>query len=296
MRVLNIGSLNIDYTYSLEHIVKPGETISSKRMEVFPGGKGLNQSIAIAKAGGEVYHAGLIGDDGRFLADICKAAGVNTDNIRISDERTGNAIIQVDDNGQNCIILFPGANRRIDEKFVDEVLEGFSEGDVLLLQNEVSCLSYMIDKAYERKLKIVLNPSPFDGNISECDLSKISMFLLNEVEGGQIAGTQKPDDIIEHIKKKYPEAELVLTLGEQGSIFSGRSGSMHQDAIKVKAVDTTAAGDTFTGFFISEYYSTGDYNKAMLYAATAAAISVTKKGASISIPTMDEVKKYIQEV
>ena len=130
MRILNFGSLNIDYTYRVEHIVRPGETITSRKLEIFPGGKGLNQSIALAKAGASVCHAGLIGKDGAFLKDICKEAGVIVSLIRESNVRTGNAIIQVSDQGQNSILLFPGANREMTEGYIREVLGYFEEGDI----------------------------------------------------------------------------------------------------------------------------------------------------------------------
>lgn len=162
MKILNFGSLNIDYTYSVDHIVHPGETITSGSLEVFPGGKGLNQSIALARAGADVYHAGLIGEDGIFLRDLCRESGVKTGYIRETETRTGNAIIQVSEKGENCIILYPGANREQTEEYIDEVLKGFGEGDVLLLQNEINLLDYLISKGAEKGMKIVLNPSPFD--------------------------------------------------------------------------------------------------------------------------------------
>ena len=139
MKVLNFGSLNIDYVYDVDDFVKKGETISSKDLNVFCGGKGLNQSVALAKAGAEVYHAGMIGEDGKFLLDLLKEAGVNIDNVVIRDDiRTGNAIIQRNKSGDNCIILFSGANRSITKDYVDRVLSGFEKGDYIVLQNEIS--------------------------------------------------------------------------------------------------------------------------------------------------------------
>lgn len=151
MQILNFGSLNIDYTYSLTHIVRPKETISSQKLEVFPGGKGLNQSVALARAGSEVYHAGCIGEDGKFLEELCRENGVRTEYIKTGSERTGNAIIQVADNGENSIILFPGSNRCLTPADVDEVLEHFGEGDILLLQNEINQLSYLIQRGAEKR-------------------------------------------------------------------------------------------------------------------------------------------------
>lgn len=162
MKVLNFGSLNIDFVYRLEHIAHPGETISSYNLEIFPGGKGLNQSVALARAGADVYHAGMIGEDGEFLRDICRKSGVNTDNIKQIEIRTGNAIIQVADSGDNCIVLYPGANREITTDFIDSVLSVFGKDDVLLLQNEINLVDYLIDASKKKGMKVILNPSPFD--------------------------------------------------------------------------------------------------------------------------------------
>ena len=163
MKVLSFGSLNIDYVYKVDHFVQKGETLSSKSLNVFSGGKGLNQSIALAKAGVETYHAGAIGEDGKFLLEILEEAGVDTSCVKIlSDERTGNAIIQNDEDGDNCILLYGGANQAITKAQVDAVLSRFDAGDYLVLQNEINELPYMMTKAHEKGMKIVLNPSPMN--------------------------------------------------------------------------------------------------------------------------------------
>ena len=181
MKVLNYGSLNVDYVYSVDHIIVGGETQHSSKLEVFSGGKGLNQSIALAKAGVPVYHAGIVGTDGDILLDACKEAGVDTRYIRRMPVKGGHTMIQVDKNAQNCIILYGGTNQMQTKEFVDEVLADFGEGDYLILQNEINMLDYIIDQAYEKKMKIVMNPSPFDDKLSTCDLSKVYLFLLNEI-------------------------------------------------------------------------------------------------------------------
>ncbi|MDE6964630.1 MAG: ribokinase, partial [Lachnospiraceae bacterium] len=194
MKILNFGSLNIDYVYRVAHILQPGETLKAGEMEVFPGGKGLNQSIAAARAGAEVYHAGMVGaDDGGFLLDVCRENHVNTDYIRMAEGKSGHTIIQVDDNAQNSILLYGGGNRKITEDFIREVLAGFGKGDILVLQNEINLLDVVIDRAYEKGMKIVLNPSPFDEGLDGCDLSKVSVFLVNEIEAGLLAGGNGED-------------------------------------------------------------------------------------------------------
>ena len=207
MKILNIGSMNLDMVYQMDHIVQPGETEASSGMNVFLGGKGINQSMAAAKAGAEVYHGGMIGEDGQPFLDACKEYGVDSRYIRKVAGKSGHAIIQIDRNAQNCIILFGGANQMLTEEYVDAVLSDFSQGDILLLQNEVNMLPYIVDKAYERGMFIALNPSPFNESLKAVDMGKISLFLLNEVEGGQITGLTEPDDIIAKLLELFPLAK-----------------------------------------------------------------------------------------
>lgn len=285
--------MNIDYTYSLEHIVQPGETITSRSLEVFPGGNGLNQSIALARAGADVYHAGLIGSDGEFLRDICRESGVKTEYIRETETRTGNAIIQVSEEGQNCIILYPGANREQTEAYIDEVLKGFSAGDILLLQNEINLLHYLISEGTKKGMKIALNPSPFDEKITTCDLSKVSLFLINEVEGEQITGEKDPEQILQKMELLYPGAETVLTLGDKGAVYANGTERIRQEPVRVKSVDTTAAGDTFTGYYLAAVMEGKPRAQAMKEAACAAALAVSKKGASSSVPWRRDVERIL---
>ena len=289
MKVLNFGSLNLDYVYSVDHMVAPGETLASSGMNVFCGGKGLNQSIALAKAGVPVYHAGMIGEEGGILLEACKGGGVNAEFIRTIPGKSGHTIIQVDKDGQNCILLYGGANRSITKEYVDEVLGSFEEGDILLLQNEVNLLDYIIDSAYERGMTVILNPSPYDSALDVCDFGKVSMFLLNEVEGAQVTGEEDPEKILEKLKTLYPDTKVVLTLGGNGSVYQYKDEQYRQGVYKVKAVDTTAAGDTFTGYFISSVIEGMPVPEGLKLAAKASAIAVSREGATASIPLREEV-------
>ena len=306
MKILNFGSLNIDYVYRVAHILQPGETLKAGEMEVFPGGKGLNQSIAAARAGAEVYHAGMVGaEDGGFLLDVCRENQVNTDYIRRAEGKSGHTIIQVDDNAQNSILLYGGGNRKITEDFIGEVLAGFGKGDILVLQNEINLLDVVIDRAYEKGMKIVLNPSPFDEGLDGCDLSKVSVFLVNEIEAGLLAGGIGEDregsrkgcengedgaNLVDKILKKYPGAQAVVTMGAQGAFYGQGSFRHFQRSFPVKAVDTTAAGDTFTGYFVYGMMKGEAIEVIMERAAMAAAVAVSRKGAVPSIPKREEIK------
>ena len=241
MRVLCFGSLNIDYTYKVDHFVGKGETLSSESLQVFSGGKGLNQSIALAKAGADTYHAGAIGEDGRFLLKIMEDAGVHTEYVaELPDVRTGNAIIQNDREGDNCILLYGGANQAVTQEQVDEVLSHFQAGDFLVLQNEINELEYIVRKAHEKKMKIVLNPSPMNEKVTALPLDFVDYFMLNEVEAGQILGRAVQDGydgeaLASALLARFPDAAVVLTLGGDGSVYMDREKTIRQPVYKVKA-------------------------------------------------------------
>lgn len=294
MKILSFGSLNIDYVYSLGHFVEKGETISSDALDVFSGGKGLNQSVALSRAGGNVYHAGAIGMDGLFLETLLNEAGVDTRYIRkFEDIRTGNAIIQKDRKGDNCIILYGGANQAVTKEMADEVLKAFVSGDCLVLQNEISELPYIVEKAHERGLRIVLNPSPMNEKIFDINLNYIDYFILNEIEARVLVpGAADKEALIKQLKERFSHAEIVLTFGEEGSVYVGAEETQEQKAYKVEAVDTTAAGDTFTGYYMVLRLKGKSVKESLDTAACASAIAVSRIGAAPSIPEMEEVLEF----
>ena len=291
MKILSFGSLNYDHVYEMDHFVEPKETQSSLAYARGFGGKGLNQSIALAKAGLEVYHAGRVGNDGQDFIDYLNRYGVNTEYLMKDDSiTTGHAIIEVC-KGQNCIILHGGANQAIDSRQIDEVLSHFDRDDVLLIQNEISNLDYLIDKADEKGMLIVFNTAPMNEKVFTYPLDKIDIFVVNEIEGAGLAQTESRDykEIIKALKEKYPGRQIVMTVGESGSYYICDDTLIHQDAYQVEAVDTTAAGDTFTGFFLASYLKDRNIQKALDLAARASSITVQGKGAAQSIPSIEEL-------
>lgn len=290
MKILNFGSCNIDYVYSVDHAVQTGETTSADKMEVFAGGKGLNQSVAAARAGASVYHAGVIGSDGGFLQDILAESGTDVSFLQHSDAKNGHAIIQVNRKGNNSIIVYAGTNGMITKGYVDEVLSHFAPGDMVMLQNETSCVPYIIDKAYGAGLQVVFNPSPFTPEMLKMDLGKVAYLLVNETEAMGFAGSDQPQEAIALLLERYPELHLVVTLGAQGCIYADKDTTFTHPAYRVKAVDTTAAGDTFTGYFVATLATGEGPQQAVRLATAAAALSVMREGASPSIPTMEDVR------
>lgn len=295
MKILNFGSLNLDYVYRVDHFAGPGETLSALSREVKPGGKGLNQSIALARAGARVFHAGCLGKGGEMLRELLEKDGVDTSLLRPVEEMQGHTVIQVDPEGENSILLYGGSNRCVTEEQADETLAAFGPGDWLLLQNEISMNGRIVDRAYERGMRIVLNPSPYDGRLAEVDFAKLSWVLVNEVEAEQMTGTQDPEQAWEIMHRRWPELSAVITLGSRGSVAFAREGNRtetaRQEAVKVQAVDTTAAGDTFTGYFIAGLAAGKPLRECMAQASLAAAVSVTRPGAADSIPRAEELEK-----
>ena len=293
MRVLNFGSLNLDYVYQVDHFVRPGETLSSISRAVKLGGKGLNQSIALARAGAKVAHAGCIGMGGEPLKALLEEDGVDTSHLLFVDEMQGHTIIQVNPDGENCILLYGGSNQCVTPEQILTTLMDFSAGDWLVLQNEINNLSAIVDAAYDRGMVIVLNPSPCDSKLDGVDFTKISWLLVNEVEAGQISGRDDPLAAWEWLRARYPKLSVLITLGSAGSMafrVNGRAiETVTQEAFRVKTVDTTAAGDTFTGYFISGLMEGLPLAACMRRASHASAIAVTRLGAANSIPRRQEL-------
>lgn len=290
VRILNFGSLNIDYVYALDHIVKEGETEASCGYQIFEGGKGLNQSVALARAGAAVYHAGKIGKEGSFLKDALESSGADCTYLSVDEGANGHAIIQRAASGQNSIILYPGANHRITARDIDSVLENFGEGDILVCQNEISQMEYLIRSAYKKGMRIAWNPSPITDTVHSIDFNMITWLVINEIEGQAITGKEDAADILASLRSRYPLLRTVLTLGEAGSVYQDPQTTLRQPRYTVPVKDTTAAGDTFLGYFISEAASSGDIAKSLRLASMAAALAVSREGAMPSVPTRDEVE------
>jgi ribokinase len=293
MKILDFGSLNLDYVYRVDHFVQPGETLHPLAMRIACGGKGLNQSIALARAGCEVFHAGRIGPDGSMLLDQLKEAGVDVHLVETVETKTGHAIIQVDRTGQNAILLFGGANRVIEKGYIDRVLKGFRKGDLVLLQNEISEVGYLIQKASERGLKVCFNASPADASLVDYPLHLVHTLFVNEIEGAVLAGVDDPDRIVDVLLSRGFGKEIVLTLGKRGVLYGDGTRKCRFKVFSVPVVDSTGAGDTFTGYFLAAGARGLDIDSSLLYATAASAICVTRSGASESIPTWEETAAFL---
>lgn len=296
VKILNFGSLNLDYVYQVPRFLQPGETMAATKVDVVPGGKGLNQSIALARAGASVWHAGNVGAGGEMLTEFLAENDVDDTYVVRSSHVQGNAIIQVTPEGENAILLCGGSNREITQEQVRQTIASFQQGDWLVLQNEVSCLKEMIYEGKKQGMKIVFNPSPFEEQLNALDFGLVDWLFINEVEGCQMTDSDETDTILQRLRTRYPHMNIVLTIGSQGAVCDTPEKRVIQNAYPVTAVDTTAAGDTFTGFFVAAYADGSPLEECMKRAAAAAAISVSRHGAAISIPQAIEVEEMLRRV
>ncbi len=294
MRALNFGSLNLDYVYQVAHFVQPGETLAAASRAVKLGGKGLNQSIALVRAGASTAHAGCVGSGGESLRKLLDDSGVDTSCLLPVDEMQGHTVIQVNSQGENCILLYGGSNRCITAEQVKSTMAQCSAGDYLVLQNEINLLPMIIEEGARQGMNIVLNPSPYNDALRDVDYSKLTWLLVNEIEAEQITGESDPDKAWDVLHARYPRLSVLITLGSRGSVVHRVTEdgveTLRQLAERVKAVDTTAAGDTFTGYFIAGLMENMPLQTCMQRATHASAISVTRPGAADSIPLRSEVE------
>lgn len=294
MRILNFGSLNIDLVYRVAHTVRPGETLSSSELSTHAGGKGANQSAALAKAGGEVFHAGKIGKDGKWLLERLREYGVNTDLVIVGDGKTGHAVIQVSDNGENAIVLFGGGNMEITDSDVESIMAHFNKGDYLLLQNEINNIPYIMETAGKKGMKIFFNPAPFDKNVLKYPLEEVDVFIVNETEGSGLSGGESdPERIMDILTSKYNGKDIILTLGKDGVLFGKDDFRASAGIIDMPVRDTTAAGDTFIGYYVAGFMQGTEVEELLKFSCAASSLTVSRPGAMDSIPAAEEVKSIL---
>lgn len=289
LAIFNFGSLNIDRVFRVPHIAAPGETIASISLSQFAGGKGANQSVAMARAGAKVVHIGKIGTDGQWLLEKLAAEGIDTRWARTAISPTGQAIIQVDDAGQNAIVLLTGANHDTTASEVDDAISDAPQGSWLLVQNETSVVGEAIRAANNRGLRVAFNPAPFDDRVQTYPLELVDLLCLNETEAAVMTGQPAADEALEKLAARWPRCEILLTLGAEGLIYRGPSGEIRLKAREVEVVDTTAAGDTLLGYFLAGRNRQLEPRECLELASRAAALCVTRHGAMDSIPRLSEV-------
>jgi ribokinase len=289
-KVLNFGSINVDHVYTVEHFVRPGETLSCDAYRQFAGGKGLNQSIALAQAGACVFHAGKVGVADIWLKTLMEDKGVDTRFVETINGPSGHAIIQVNSTGENAIMIVGGANQLMSAADAQRIVADFGPDDFALVQNEVNAVPEIIRSAKARGMTIVFNSAPMNPQVLSYPLELVDILVVNETEAHSLTGEIEPYAIYEIFSHRYPNIALVLTLGHKGAVYFDSQVRFHQPAETVHVVDSTGAGDTFIGFFLAELIKTNAPKIALAYATRAAALSVMRQGAADSIPNRRELE------
>lgn len=299
-RIINLGSLCVDHVYQVDTLVKAGETSASHNHQVFPGGKGLNQSLAASRAGAPVTQVGAVGEDGRFLIDLLATSGVDTRGIQILDGASGHAVIQVTPAGQNAIVIAGGTNRALSQALILSTLDSLQPQDWLLLQNEVNDVEKILSLAAAREIQVALNVAPVDGREANYDLSGVKLLIVNETEALALAQHRRKDitsvaQAFTELQQAVPQGHVVLTQGRLGLRYAHKQQAFSLTAHTVTAVDETAAGDAFIGYLLAAIVQGKTMLDALCEASAAGALAVTKAGAATSIPRQSEVIDFMQQ-
>lgn len=294
-----IGSLNMDLVVNVDTMPKPGQTIIGSNFKEVPGGKGANQAVAMARLNGNVSMIGKVGEGGfgQTLINSLKNDKVDTTYIQTAKGATGVALITVDKNAQNSIVVSPGANFEVKEDDIDNNIEAIKNSDIVVLQLEtpLNTIKYALNKAKELNKYTILNPAPavkLDDEI----IKNVDLLTPNETELEIISGVsiETEEDIQKaaQIMIEKGVKELIVTLGSKGSLYINKEKSMFKKAYKVEAVDTTAAGDSYTGALAVALSQDKNIEDAMDFASKVGALSVLKEGAQSSLPTLEDVKNF----
>jgi ribokinase len=295
-KLVNLGSLCIDSVYSVPNLAHAGETVASLGCNTFPGGKGLNQSIAAAYAGCEVVHIGAVGDDGDLLLDVLRDANVDIADIVRLPGQSGHAVIQVDASGQNAIVISGGTNRSLDRAVFDRAFERLEADDWLLLQNEINDVDAAIREANAAGRRVALNLAPVDERIGVYPLDLLDLLIVNELEAMAAAGTADLDAAFVALEEKLPNTSVVLTEGARGLRYIDRTtrskGTL--GSFKVEPVDETGAGDCFVGYLMAGLVKGAELPLVLNEASAAGALACTANGAATAIPARDAVEALLQ--
>lgn len=288
MAIWNLGSINIDHVYRLDHLPRPGETLAARRYQTGLGGKGANQSVAAAQAGCLVRHLGAMGTADDWVIARLRAAGVCTaDILRLEGHATGHAIILLDETAENAIVIHPGANRALDSGWLERALSSLAPGHTLMIQNETNCQVEAARIARAAGATVLYSAAPFDIDALRAIMPYASVLAMNEGEAQQLFSALDGGD--------PPVEGLLITRGAKGAEYRDlRDGRTYrQPAFPVTPVDTTGAGDTFAGYFAAARDRGDTIPEALRLAAAASALKVTRPGASGAVPSLEEVLNFL---
>lgn len=289
MKFINFGSMHIDFVYNVKQIVKARETLNVIDHATNLGGKGLNQSVALARAGAKVSHVGIIGNDGAELKTTLINNGICTDHVTFLNQPNGHAVIQVNSDGDNTILIFGGTNQKYTPELIDQALLNSEPDDIVLVQNQINDVPRIIEQAKNHRKKVIFNLAPASQNMAYYPLEYVDVFVMNQYQGNLLTQQEKPDAILAALQRRYPQASFVLTMGQEGVKFVDNHHRFTIPAERVPAIDTNAGGDTFVGYFLARWHLGDSIENSLELACRAAALCITRKGAATSIPYLSEL-------
>lgn len=297
-RIVVIGSLNMDIVFQCDRLALPGQTVLAKCTTQVCGGKGANQAVAAAKAGGNVSMVGRVGDDAfgtQLVSNLC-LHNINTDHVtRTIDNSSGTAAVMVDENGQNSIVVSAGANGQLTPDDLDEASYLIDEADLLLLQLEIplATVEHAVQLAHKSKTPIMLDPAPVTAEALNYKLFDVDLICPNQTEAetltGMPSGTKETAAIAAGELIRLGAKTCLVTMSDQGTILHDGMTSRFIESYQVQAIDSTAAGDAFAGAFAVNYVETKCLNRATRFASAAGALCATKRGAQPSMPNRNEI-------
>lgn len=290
MAIYCFGSINIDQIYRVPHLPAPGETLAALEYQPMLGGKGANQSIAAAQAGANVRHIGAVGADSEWVITKLRALEVGVENIRISDQPTGTAVVNVDPAGENAIVIFSGANSDQDEVHLRAALDGAGSGDILLLQNETNLQAGAAQIGAAKGMRVIYSAAPFDVEAVHAVIKNVSILAVNALEADQLCVALGAE------LDALPVTQILVTRGSEGAEWRSNENGEHVflPSVPVEPVDTTGAGDTFVGYFAAGLDKGMAHSEALDLARHAAALKVTRHGTGEAIPSMTEVSAFME--
>jgi ribokinase len=286
MTIWNLGSINTDIIYSVPHIPAPGETLSSTGRSVFLGGKGANMSVAAARAGAHVRHIGAIAPESKWTRDRLLEYGIDTRSVIEIDADPAQAIISVAEDGENAILLHTGANGAIPEDHVKQSLTEAEVGDWVVTQNETNAQHTALALGKEMGLRVAYAAAPFSAEAVQSVLSLLDFLILNEIEMAQLS------DALGKSASELGIETVIVTKGADGADLYRNGEMSHFDALPVTPVDTTGAGDTFTGYVLAGLDRGLPVEQAVQLAIKASALMVTRKGTADVIPDLLDVQEF----
>lgn len=286
-RVWCLGSINADHIYRLPRLPAPGETLAASGYRRMLGGKGANQSIAAARAGAEVRHLGAVGQDGAWLHAALAASGVDVSRVATRPGVSGHALVLVSEAGENAIVIHPGTNRMLDQGQITDALVDVAPGDWLLLQNETSLQVEAARLARAAGARVAYSAAPFEAGALRAVLPFVTLLILNAVEEARLEATLGPVEV----------PQVLVTRGAEGAVWHDRKSgeTVTVPAFPVPVRDTTGAGDCFAGYVVAALAMGRPVSEALYLASAAAALQVTRDGASEAIPTMAETRAFLAQ-